>query len=130
MKDRDSGESRGFGFVTFETESSMNDAIDAMDGQDLGGRTIRVNPAGELSGSAPRAGGGGGVTNWTADPAIFPSGMAAIDEALGGMPMIMHNRQWSPISDYVHNLSFTWQSGGSSELCHGKCPLKSGIRVQ
>ena len=60
MKDRDSGESRGFGFVTFETESSMNDAIDAMDGQDLGGRTIRVNPAGELSGSAPRAGGGSG----------------------------------------------------------------------
>ena len=64
VKDRDTGESRGFAFVTFETERSMNDAIDAMDGQDLGGRTIRVNPAGELSSSAPRtaaaAGGGGG----------------------------------------------------------------------
>ena len=60
VKDRDTGESRGFGFVIFETERSMNDAIDAMDGQDLGGRTIRVNPAGEPSASAPRAAGGGG----------------------------------------------------------------------
>ena len=59
VKDRDTGESRGFGFVIFETERSMNDAIDAMDGQDLGGRTIRVNPAGDLSASAPRSAGGG-----------------------------------------------------------------------
>lgn len=58
VKDRDSGESRGFGFVNFETERAMNDAIDAMDGQDLGGRTIRVNPAGETSASAPRTAGG------------------------------------------------------------------------
>jgi len=56
-------------------------------------------------------GGGGGVTNWTADPAIFPSGMAAINRALGGMPMVMHNRQWSPISDYVRHLNFTWWAG-------------------
>ena len=67
-------------------------------------------------------GGGGGVTNWTADPAIFPSGMAAIDKALGGMPMVMHNRQWSPRSDYIHNLSFSWEAGGASGLCHGQCP--------
>ena len=73
-------------------------------------------------GAVNGGGGGGGVTNWTADPAIFPSGMAAIDAALGGMPMVMHNRQWSPVSDYVHNLSFAWQSGGASELCRGKCP--------
>jgi RNA-binding protein 39 len=59
VKDRDTGESRGFGFVIFQTERSMNDAIDAMDGQDLGGRTIRVNPAGDLSASAPRSAGGG-----------------------------------------------------------------------
>ena len=58
VKDSDTGRSRGFGFVIFQTERSMNDAIDAMDGQDLGGRTIRVNPAGELSAPAPRAAGG------------------------------------------------------------------------
>ena len=56
-------------------------------------------------------GGGGGVTNWTADPRIFPSGMAAINKALDGMPMVMHNRQWSPNSDYIKNLAFSWQTG-------------------
>ena len=38
-------------------------------------------------------------------------GMAAISEKLGHMPMVMHNRQWSPDSDYIRNLSFTWQVG-------------------
>jgi len=37
--------------------------------------------------------------------------MAAISEKLGHMPMVMHNRQWSPDSDYIRNLSFTWQVG-------------------
>ena len=70
-------------------------------------------------GAVDPGGGGGGVVNWTAMPSVFPSemtnphtgGMAAISEKLGHMPMIMHNRQWSPRSDYIHNLSFTWQTG-------------------
>jgi hypothetical protein len=45
--------------------------------------------------------GGGGVMNWTALPDVFPHGMAAINQALGGVPMVMHNRQWSPDSAYV-----------------------------
>jgi len=44
---------------------------------------------------------GGAVTNWTSLASVFPSGMAHIQELLGGMPMIMHNRQWSTQSDYV-----------------------------
>ena len=52
-------------------------------------------------------GGGGAVTNWTADPAIFPHGMAYIQSKLG-LPTVMHNRQWSIRSDYIHNLSFAW----------------------
>ncbi|KAK7350667.1 hypothetical protein VNO77_09525 [Canavalia gladiata] len=43
--DRDSGRSRGFGFVTMSDEKEMNDAIAALDGQSLDGRTIRVNVA-------------------------------------------------------------------------------------
>ncbi|ESW09982.1 hypothetical protein PHAVU_009G171500 [Phaseolus vulgaris] len=43
--DRDSGRSRGFGFVTMSTETEMNDAVAALDGQTLDGRTIRVNVA-------------------------------------------------------------------------------------
>lgn len=54
-------------------------------------------------GGVNAGGGGGAVTNWTAMPSVFPSGMAAINEKLGGMPTVMHNRQWSDKSDYIHN---------------------------
>ncbi|KAK1435745.1 hypothetical protein QVD17_01514 [Tagetes erecta] len=45
--DRESGRSRGFGFVTMSSESEVNDAIENLDGQSLGGRAIRVNIAEE-----------------------------------------------------------------------------------
>ncbi|GFZ11983.1 chloroplast RNA-binding protein 31B [Actinidia rufa] len=45
--DRESGRSRGFGFVTMSTEAELNDAIANLDGQELGGRAIRVNVAEE-----------------------------------------------------------------------------------
>ncbi|TXG50816.1 hypothetical protein EZV62_023340 [Acer yangbiense] len=45
--DRESGRSRGFGFVTMATETELNDAIAALDGQNLDGRAIRVNVAEE-----------------------------------------------------------------------------------
>lgn len=45
--DRESGRSRGFGFVTMASETELNDAIAALDGQSLDGRAIRVNVAEE-----------------------------------------------------------------------------------
>ncbi|XP_047306908.1 28 kDa ribonucleoprotein, chloroplastic-like [Impatiens glandulifera] len=45
--DRESGRSRGFGFVTMSNEDEINDAIANLDGQSLDGRTIRVNVAQE-----------------------------------------------------------------------------------
>ncbi len=51
--DRDSGRSRGFGFVDMDDEEARN-AISALDGYDLDGRQLRVNEA------RPRGGGGGG----------------------------------------------------------------------
>ncbi|KAK4438450.1 ribonucleoprotein, chloroplastic [Sesamum alatum] len=45
VSDRDTGRSRGFGFVVMSTESEMNDAIANLDGQSLDGRAIRVNVA-------------------------------------------------------------------------------------
>ncbi|XWS60344.1 hypothetical protein CRYUN_Cryun07bG0027700 [Craigia yunnanensis] len=45
--DREAGRSRGFGFVTMSSETELNDAIAALDGQSLDGRAIRVNVAEE-----------------------------------------------------------------------------------
>ena len=55
--DRETGRSRGFGFVTFDNDDDAMGAMSEMDGQDLDGRSIKVNEAQER---APRSGGGGG----------------------------------------------------------------------
>ncbi|KAK9691073.1 hypothetical protein RND81_09G174100 [Saponaria officinalis] len=59
INDRETGRSRGFGFVTFANEKSMKDAIEGMNGQDLDGRNITVNEA-QSRGSGGGGGGGGG----------------------------------------------------------------------
>ncbi|XP_027336308.1 glycine-rich RNA-binding protein 4, mitochondrial-like isoform X1 [Abrus precatorius] len=58
ITDRDTGRSRGFGFVNFSNDESASSAISAMDGQDLNGRNIRVSYANDRP-SAPRSPGGG-----------------------------------------------------------------------
>jgi RNA recognition motif-containing protein len=47
MTDRDTGRSRGFGFVTMADKKAAQAAIDKLDGADLDGRQIRVNVATE-----------------------------------------------------------------------------------
>ena len=41
VKDRDTGRSKGFGFVTFANDDSASNAIDNLDGGDMGGRSVR-----------------------------------------------------------------------------------------
>jgi RNA recognition motif-containing protein len=60
ITDRETGQSRGFGFVEFATGEEANAAISAMDGQDLDGRALRVNLAQERSAGGGGGGGGGG----------------------------------------------------------------------
>ncbi len=55
ITDRETGRSRGFGFV--EMESGAEQAIEAMNGKELGGRTLNVN---EARPREDRRGGGGG----------------------------------------------------------------------
>ena len=49
ITDRETGRSRGFGFVTFEDAASAATAISEMDGQTLDGRAVKVNEAQERS---------------------------------------------------------------------------------
>ncbi len=57
IMDRDTGRSKGFGFVEMGSDSEAQAAISAMDGQDQGGRALKVN---EAKPREPRSGGGGG----------------------------------------------------------------------
>jgi cold-inducible RNA-binding protein len=45
IMDRDTGRSKGFGFVEMEDDAQAQDAITKMDGQELDGRALKVNVA-------------------------------------------------------------------------------------
>jgi RNA recognition motif-containing protein len=47
ITDRDSGASRGFGFVEMDDDGAAQTAISALDGQEVDGRPLRVNEARE-----------------------------------------------------------------------------------
>jgi len=59
IKDKYSGESRGFGFVEMPTKTEAQAAIDGLNGKELKGRTLNVNEARPRS-EGRRGGGGGG----------------------------------------------------------------------
>jgi len=62
LMDRDTGRSRGFGFVEMGDDEARR-AIEEMDGADLGGRRIVVNESRPMSTRPPRQSGGGGGGN-------------------------------------------------------------------
>jgi RNA recognition motif-containing protein len=49
VEDRDTGRSRGFGFVEMSSADDAQKAISAIDGSDVGGRSLKVNIAKERS---------------------------------------------------------------------------------
>lgn len=60
MMERDTGRSKGFGFVEMGSDAEAQAAISGMNGQSLGGRGIVVNEARPMEARPPRTGGGGG----------------------------------------------------------------------
>jgi cold-inducible RNA-binding protein len=60
MMERDTGRSKGFGFVEMSTEAEANAAIEGMNGQQIGGRGLVVNEARPMESRPPRTGGFGG----------------------------------------------------------------------
>lgn len=60
IKDRDSGQSKGFGFVEMEDATEAQNAIKELNGKDVSGRSIMVNEARPQEDRRPRNGGNGG----------------------------------------------------------------------
>ncbi len=61
VTDRDTGRSRGFGFVEMPDDAEAEKAITALNGKDSGGRALTVNEARpKVDRGGPRGGGGGG----------------------------------------------------------------------
>ncbi|PUE06326.1 RNA-binding protein [Limnohabitans sp. T6-5] len=59
MMERDTGRSKGFGFVEMGSDDEAQAAINGMNGQPLGGRNVVVNEARPMEARPPRTGGGG-----------------------------------------------------------------------
>ncbi|KAK4128358.1 hypothetical protein N657DRAFT_652063 [Parathielavia appendiculata] len=89
VKDRDTGRSRGFGFVRYTNEEDAQKAISAMNNVQFDGRQIRVDKA---SDTGPKGGGGGG--RGAAVPGYGRGGFAAAMPVAGApMPGIAYGTQ-------------------------------------
>ena len=60
MMERDTGRSKGFGFVEMGSDAEAQAAISGMNGQSMGGRSVVVNEARPMEARPPRTGGFGG----------------------------------------------------------------------
>src|SRR5262245_26894376 len=95
MTDRETGRSRGFGFVEMSTTEAAEQAIGALNGSNLDGRTIRVDRATPRGTAPPRTGppdrrpmggGPGGAPPTRRPPPLGGPGLRGPGDRLGGFP--------------------------------------------
>jgi RNA recognition motif-containing protein len=101
--DRDAGRSKGFGFVTFEDPQAASAAKDGTNGQEIDGRTIRVDFAGEKpSGdrTAPRGGAGGSGGYGGASGGQQRRGNPACTLVISNLP---YNVSWQTLKDHFRS---------------------------
>jgi len=60
IMDRDTGRSRGFGFVEMDDDGAADDAANGLNGSEINGRPLRVNEANDRPPRREGGGGGGG----------------------------------------------------------------------
>ena len=59
---------------------------------------------------------GGGVTNWTARPNVFPDGVAGVHRRMKNLPLAVHNRYWAYDTIYKQNYSFVLDQANGKAL--------------
>ncbi|PRQ16337.1 putative nucleotide-binding alpha-beta plait domain-containing protein [Rosa chinensis] len=118
ITDRESGRSRGFGFVTYATPEGASSAIQALDGKDLHGRVIRVNYANErpprssfgYGGGDGGYGGGGG--SYGGGGGGYSGGGGGYGGRGGGGYNSYGNDSYNSGGNYGSGNSFETASGG------------------
>ncbi len=81
IKDRDTGSSKGFAFVTMSTQEEANKAIQQLNGQTLGNRELKINAARPRE---DRPGGGGGYGGGAGGRGGYNSNNSSRDRRGGG----------------------------------------------
>ncbi|KAL2159153.1 hypothetical protein VTH06DRAFT_2585 [Thermothelomyces fergusii] len=104
VKDRDTGRSRGFGFVRYIHEDDARKAIAAMNNVEFDGRQIRVDKA---SDAGPRVGGRGGAASTNFNRGVY----APVPAGGGHVPGIVYGNQ-QPYAMPVFNMYNQPYGGG------------------
>ncbi|XP_021657594.2 glycine-rich RNA-binding protein 2, mitochondrial [Hevea brasiliensis] len=136
--DRETGRSRGFGFVTYTSSEEASSAIQALDGQDLHGRRIRVNYANDRArgsfgggfggggygiggGGYGTGGGGGGYTNNYGGNYGGPGGNYGGEDTGGGSNHAGRNVGYAGGNAFDGSSTGAWDygSGGGGNVAGG-----------
>jgi RNA recognition motif-containing protein len=119
MRDRETGRSRGFGFVTYNRGEEAEAAINGMNDQELDGRRIRVNIANVRGSGGSGGGGGGGYTGGGYTGGSFSGGAAGNYPAgypqggqTGGQPQPAYNAQAAYSAGFTYPQQGGYQQGG------------------